>query len=327
MMCLGKLGRTVAAMSAALVLQIAPLSASAAYPDRPVRIVVPFAPGGTTDVLARMIAMKLTERTGAAFVVENRAGAGGNIGMDVVAKAEPDGYTLGMIITSHAINVSLPPKPPYDVIKDFAMVSVLTLSTNVLVTAPNVPAKDLSELLALAKTGKLHLSYASPGKGTTPHLSGELLQQMSGVPMQHVPYRGAGPAMADVMAGVVPMMFDAVTTAEPQIRAGKVRAIAVTSAKRSPVLQGVPTMQEAGFKGYVVDGWLGMAAPAKMPADRLQWLREQVQDIMKTPEMAQWVEKQGMTVANYSPAQSANFLKEQVSFWSGILAKSKEANQ
>jgi tripartite-type tricarboxylate transporter receptor subunit TctC len=298
-------------------------SAHAAYPERLVKIIIPFSPAGTTDMLGRMLAQKLSLIAGRPFVVENRPGAGGDIGMNVVAKADPDGYTLGMIITSHAINVSMPPKPPYDVQNDLSMISVLTLSNNVLVVSPDVPAKSLQELLELGRSGKLQLSYASSGKGTTPHLSGELLQQMSGVKMTHIPYRGAGPAMIDVMSGVVPMMFDAITTAEPQIRSGKVRALAVTGKTRSPLLPNIPTMEEAGMPGYVVDGWLGLAAPKNVPATTLKWLSDHIVEIMKTPEMQAWVEKQGMVVANYPLADAQKFLQNQVLQWADVVAKSE----
>ncbi|WP_454732978.1 MULTISPECIES: Bug family tripartite tricarboxylate transporter substrate binding protein [Cupriavidus] len=318
-----RLGVLIAATTLGAAVWSQAAIASGAYPDKPVRLIIPFAPAGTTDVLGRILAKKLTEASGQPFVVDNRPGAGGNIGMDAVAKADPDGYTLGMIITSHAINVSMPPKPSYDVLKDLSMVSVLTLSNNVLVVGPNVPAHSVKELLALGRSGALQLSYASSGKGTTPHLSGELLGQMSGVKMTHIPYRGAGPAMVDVMAGVVPMMFDAITTGEPQIRSGKVRALAVTGKARSPLLKDVPTMEEAGLPGYVVDGWLGLAAPARMPAERMKWLSEQVNRIMASPEMKEWVEKQGMIVANYSPEKSAKFLSDQVSQWARVVAKSE----
>jgi len=318
-----RMGTALGAISLSLGMLLGAGSARADYPDRPIRLIVPFAPSGTTDLLARMLAQKLASATGANVIVENRPGAGGNIGMDAVARAEPDGYTLGMIITSHAINVSMPPKPTYDVLKDLSMISVLTLSNNVLVVSPNVPAKTLDELLQLGRSGKLALSYASSGKGTTPHLSGELLQQMSGVKMTHVPYRGAGPALVDVMAGAVPMMFDAITTSAPQISAGKVHALAVTGAQRNPLLPNVPTMQEAGMKGYVVDGWLGLAAPAKMPADRMKWWSDHVMAIMNTDEMKKWVIEQGMVVANYTPAQSQEFLQNQVKQWATIVTKSE----
>jgi len=308
---------------ATLAFGVLPFAALAAYPERPIRIIVPFAPAGATDVLGRMVAQKLTEMTGTPIVVENKPGAGGITGMDAVAKAEPDGYTLGMIITSHAISVSLQPKPPYDVQKDLTMLSVLTLSNNVLVISPIVPANNVKELLNLGRDGKLDLSYASSGPGTTPHLSGELLRQMSGVDMTHIPYRGAGPAMVDVLGGRVPMMFDAITTAEPHIRSGKVKAIAVTGVNRSPLLKDVPTMQEAGLKDFVVDGWLGLAVPAKTPPEVIKFLSERIRQIMASPDMQAWVQSQGMSVANYSPAQSDQFLRNNVQLWEGIVKKSK----
>ncbi len=295
------------------------LPAGAAYPDKPIRLIVPFPPGGATDVLARVIAVQLGEVTKQTVIVENKAGAGGNVGMEQIARARPDGYTLGMIITSHAINMSMPQKPDYDVTKDLTPISILSLSNNILVVNPKVPAKTLAELIALGKSGKMPLNFASSGNGTTPHFSGELLNQMAGIKMRHVPYRGAGPAMVDVIGGNVEVMFDAITTATPQIKEGRVRALAVTGSSRSPVFPDVPTMAEAGLPGYLIEGWLGIVAPAGTPPDIVKYLSDTVQGIMKTPELKTKVEELGMVVANFDATRSKVFIADEVKKWGNII--------
>lgn len=316
----------VAGITALGVLPAAHMTAAAAapggYPDRAVKIIVPFAPGGLTDILARIIAQRLQEKSGQPFVVDNRAGAGGNVGMEAIARSAPDGYTIGMIITSHAINMTMPPKPNYDVTKDLEPISILTLSNNVLVVNPKVPAKTVQELIDYAKSGNRVLNFASSGNGTTPHLSGELFRQMSGVDMTHVPYRGAGPAMVDVIAGNVPVMFDAISTAEPHIRSGAVRALAVTGAVRSPLLPEVPTMEEAGLKGYVIDGWLGVVAPAGTPSAAAQWLSDGIEEIMNDPEVQKKMQDQGMVVANYTGDKARDFIASEVKKWRTIVTNS-----
>lgn len=316
------------ALAAALTMTavIAPAPATAAYPEKPVRLVVPFPPAGATDILGRLLAQQLTAKSGQQFVVENRPGAGGNVGMESMLRSPADGYTIGMIITSHAINMSMPNKPNYDVTKDLAPLVNLTLSNNVLVVHPSVPAQSIEELIALGKSGKMALNFASSGNGTTPHLSGELFTQMTGAKMSHVPYKGAGPAMTDLIGGNVQIMFDAITTAEPQIKEGRVRPLGVTGIKRSPVLPDVPTIAEAGVPGYQIDGWIGITAPAGTPPDIVQWLSKNITEIVRTPEFQAKIKQLGLVDADMGPDQFKAFLASEVDKWGEIIKKSEAAN-
>ncbi len=310
---------SVLASTAVISLLALPSRAGAEYPDRPIRMIIPFPTGGLTDILGRIVAKKLSELGGQPVVVETRQGAGGNVGMEAIARAKPDGYTIGMIITSHAINMSMPIKPGYDVTKDIAAIRILSTSNNILVVNPKVPATSVKELIALGKSGTMPLNFASSGNGTTPHFSGELFNKMAGINMKHVPYRGAGPAMVDVIGGSVEVMFDAISTAAPQIRDGKVRALAVTGAKRSPVFPDIPTIDEAGLPGYAIDGWLGLVAPAGIPPDAMAWLDKQVGVAMRSPEIVAKVEELGMVVANLDAQASTVFIANEVAKWASIV--------
>jgi tripartite-type tricarboxylate transporter receptor subunit TctC len=254
----------ILAAAAALVL-VSPAQAQT-WPTKPVRLVVPFAPGGTTDILARLVGQKLSELYGQQFVIENRGGAGGNIGAEIVAKSAPDGYTIMMGTPgTQAINQYVYRTMPYDTVKDFAPVSLVALVANVLAVNPSVPAKDLKELIALAKAKPGTLNFATPGNGTTGHLSTELLKTMAGIALVHVPYRGSGPALQDLLAGQVQMTIDNIPSALPHIQAGNLRALAVTSSKRWFALPNVPTMAEAGVAGYEATSWFVIVAPARTP--------------------------------------------------------------
>ena len=300
--------------------------AAAAYPDKSVRIIVTFPPAGATDILARIVAQKLTEESGQTFVVENRAGAGGNVGMEAILRSAPDGYTIGMIITSHAINMSMPNKPNYDVTKDLVPLVNLTLSNNVLVVHPSVPANTVQELVDLSKSGKMSLNFASPGNGTTPHLSGELFKQMTGAKMSHVPYKGAGPAMNDLIGGTVQIMFDAITTAAPQIEANRVRPLGVTGIKRSPVLPNIPTISEAGVPGYQIDGWIGMIAPAGTPPEIVDWLGKNITKVVETQEIQDKIKEMGLVYADMGPDKFKDFIAAEVKKWEAIIKKSEATN-
>jgi len=293
--------------------------AKAQYPDRSVRLIVPFPTGGATDILGRILAKKLGEMSGQSFVVENRAGAGGNVGMEAIARAQPDGYTIGMIITSHAINMSMPIKPSYDVQKDIVAIRTLAISNNILVVNPKVPATTVKELIAVGKENKIPLNFGSSGNGTTPHFSGELFNKMAGINMRHVPYRGAGPAMVDVMGGNIEVMFDAITSAAPQIKAGKVRALAVTGETRSPVFPDIPTVAEAGLPGYFIEGWLGMVAPINIPTESLTWLTKSIGELMRSAEIKEKVEELGMVVSNLDAEKSKEFIAKEVEKWGKIV--------
>jgi len=238
------------------------LALAQGYPGKPIRIVVPFPPGGGTDIVARILTQKLSESFGANFVIDNRAGAGGSIGTEMVAKAPPDGYTLGIVSGSHAINPSLYSKLPFDAVRDFAPVTMLVSGPGLLVVHPSLPVKTVKELIALAKGKPGQLNYASAGNGTPPHLAGELFKSMAGVDMVHVPYKGNTPAFVDLISGQVSLSFPTIPSALPHVQAGRLRALAVTSRKRSAVMPQLPTIAESGLPGYDTSSWFGMLAPA-----------------------------------------------------------------
>ena len=290
------------------------------WPSKPITYVVPFPAGGTTDILARLISQKLGPALGTTVIVENRAGAGGNIGSDFVAKAPPDGYTiLGGTISSHAINVSLYPKLPYDPVKSFAPVALIGTNANVLVVGASSPYKTVQELTAAAKAKPGSVSFASAGNGTSQHLSGELYKGIAGLDMVHVPYKGSAPAMQDVIGGQVPMMFDTSVVAGPFIESGKVRALAVTSAKRTPQLPNVPTMAESGIAGYDLQSWQAIFAPAGTPAPILQRLQTEVAKIIKSPEIQERLGKLGMEPSALSAEQFAAFQASEIAKWAKVI--------
>ena len=238
---------------------------AAAYPVKPVKVIVPYPPGGPTDIVARVVFQQVSDSTGQQFIVENRAGAGGNIGAEAVARAPADGYTLLVATTAHAINMSLFKNLNYDVLKDFAPVTLLTQGPLVLVATPAFPAANVRELIALAKAKPNTLNFASSGNGQSTHLSGELFNTMAGIKLAHVPYKGSAPALTDVIGGQVPLMFDTMLSAMPFVKTGKLKALAVTSAQRSPAAPELPTVAESGLPGYEVVAWNGLLAPAGTP--------------------------------------------------------------
>ena len=260
-----------------------------AYPTKPIRLVVPFPAGGATDILAREVAKHLTETWGQSVVVDNRPGAGGNIGSELVAKSPPDGYTLEMgTVGTHAINASLYSKMPYDHVKDFVPVILVAGVPNVLVVNPSVPVNSVQEFIAYAKANPGKLNFASSGSGTSIHLSGELFKVMAGVQMTHVPYKGSAPALQDLLGGQVQLMFDNLPPSLPQIKAGKLRALAVTSATRAPALPDVPTVAEAGLPGFEASSWFGVLAPAGTPPAIVAKLHGALMTVMKDPGVRGW---------------------------------------
>ena len=298
-------------------------AAHAQYPGKPIKIVVPFPAGGTTDILARAVAADLQKSFGQAVVVENKAGAGGNIGSDSVAKSAPDGYTLLMgTVGTHAINVSLYPKMPYDAVKDFAPVSLVAGVPNVLVAAPSFPANSVKDLIDAAKKAPDKLTFASSGNGTSIHLSGELFKQLAGVQMTHVPYKGSSAALPDVLSGQVNVMFDNAPSVMPHIKGGKLKAIAVTSSKRSPALPGVPTVAEAGFPSYEASSWFGVLAPAGTPKDVVDKLSTAIAKALQTPEMKERLAVQGAEAVGNSPEQFAAHIKAEIEKWSKVVKAS-----
>jgi tripartite-type tricarboxylate transporter receptor subunit TctC len=290
------------------------------YPNRPVRIIVPFAPGGSTDVVARVLADKLGAELKQSFVVENRAGAGGNIGADVVAKSAPDGYMLLMGTTGVlAINRYLYKDMSFDPDRDLVPVSYTSLITNILVVNPQVPVKTVPELLALARAKPGALTFASSGAGSSTHLSAELFKSMAGVDILHVPYKGSSQALVDVMAGQVTMLFDNAPSSIPFIEQGKLRAIAVTSTKRLPNLPDVPTIDEAGVKGYESLSWSGIMAPAGTPRRVIDRLNAAIEKILRDPEVRQRFASLGVEPVGGPPEAFARHIRAESEKWSRVV--------
>jgi tripartite-type tricarboxylate transporter receptor subunit TctC len=315
---------------AALVLALATLGTGAAfaqgaanYPNKPIRVVVPFTAAGTTDLLARAVGIEMQKAWGQTVVVENRPGAGGNLGSDVVAKAAPDGYTLLVgAVSPQAINVTLYPKLPYDVMRDFAHITLIAAVPNVLEVNPSVPVKTVKELIALAKSRPGKLTYASSGSGTSIHLSAELFKTMADVDMLHIPYKGSGPAVTDLIGGQVNLMFDNLPSSISQIKAGKLRAIAVTTLKRSPALPDVPTIAESGLPGYDASSWFGMHAPAGTPKDIIMKIHGVVTKSLHTPEMTERLATQGAQAVGNTPEEFTEFLRAEIAKWAKVVKAS-----
>jgi tripartite-type tricarboxylate transporter receptor subunit TctC len=298
-------------------------NAQAPYPNKPIRLVVPFPAGGTTDILARAAAQRLTETTGQPVVVDNRPGAGGNIGAELVAKSAPDGYTLLMgTVGTHAINASLYARMPFDHMRDFAPVILVAGVPNVLVVNPSVPANSVQELIAYGKANPGKLNFASSGSGTSIHLAGELFKTMSGVQMTHVPYKGSAPALADLIGGQVQLMFDNLPSALPQIKAGKLRALAVTSAQRSAALPDVPTVAEGGLPGFDATSWFGILAPAGTPKDIIAKLNGEVAKWLASAEAKEKLASQGAIAAGQSPEDFTRHIAAETAKWQKVVKDS-----
>ncbi len=297
--------------------------AQAAWPTRPVRVVVPFAPGGATDILGRLTATELGNALGQPFVVENRAGGGGNIGSDLVAKAPPDGYTLLFGAAGNiGINPSLFANMPYDPARDLAPISLIGEVTNVLVVHPSVNAHSVQELIALARTTPGGLVYASSGNGSTIHLSAELFASMTKLSMMHVPYRGSAPAMADLLAGRVALMFDNLPSALPHIREGRLRALAVTASRRSPALPDVPTIAEAGVPGYEATSWFGLFAPAGTPRAIVDRMAREMATFAQRPDVAERIRSLGAEPITNTPDAFAVMVREEIEKWGAVVRAS-----
>ena len=307
----------------ACALACAAFVAHAQYPNKPIKMVVPFPAGGTTDIMARAVAADLQKRFGQAVIVDNKAGAGGNIGSDYVAKAAPDGYTLLMgTVGTHAINVSLYPKMPYDAVKDFAPVSLVAGVPNVLVSTPGYPIASVKDLIDAAKKAPDTITFASSGSGTSIHLSGELFKQLAGVQMTHVPYKGSSAALPDVMSGQVNVMFDNAPSVMQHIRGGKLKAIAVTSGKRSPALPNVPTIAESGLPGFEASSWFGVLAPAGTPKDIIEKLSTAIAKSLQTVEMKDRLAGQGAEAVGNTPEQFAAHIKAEIDKWAKVVKAS-----
>jgi tripartite-type tricarboxylate transporter receptor subunit TctC len=300
------------------VLAVQPAAAQN-YPNRAVHIVVPFAAGGPADIYARFVGQRLQAALGQAFVIEDRPGGGSVIGTDAVAKSDPDGYTLLMMSNTHTVNESLLSNKPFQLLRDFVPVAPVNYSDLVLVVHPSVPANTLKEFIALAKAKPGVLNYASSGPGTPYHMAGELFKAMAGVDIVHVPYKGSSGARTDVLGGQVQMMFDAITTMAPNVRAGKLRALGTTGKTRSPVLPDVPTVSEAGVPGYEAVIWLGIMAPAGTPKPIVERLNAEIRKIVNSADVKEAWAKQGAAPLNMSTAEFGQYLHDDIAKWAKVV--------
>jgi tripartite-type tricarboxylate transporter receptor subunit TctC len=317
------LGRPYALVAGLVLAAFAGLLHAQPWPAKPIKYVVPFAPGGSTDILGRVMAEKLTPVLGQPVVVENKPGAGGGVGAEYVAKAAPDGYTImGGTISTHAINASLYKNLPYDPVKDFVPIVLLARVPNMLVVNADLPVKNVKELIALLKANPNKYSFASAGNGTSQHLCGELFKTMSGTEMQHIPYKGSPPALQDVMGGQVALTFDNITTAWPLAKAGKLRALAVTTATRSSVAPDVPTLAEAGLPGFDVGSWQGVFAPAGTPPEIVKRLNTEIVKILNLPDVKEKIAALGADVAPNTPEDFLVFVKAEGAKWADVVKKS-----
>ena len=309
------IARIVLAAIAALI--VGP--AFAAYPDHAIKLIVPVPPGGGVDILSRAIGAKMSQSMGVPVVVENRPGASAAIGTELLARSPPDGYTIMMGYSAHATNPIFSPKLPYDASKDFSAVAYVGYIPLILVVNPSFPPNSVKELIALAKSKPGQLQFASGGAGAGAHLSGELLKATAGVDLIHVPYKGNAPALTDVLGGQVPMMFDTITTALPHVKAGKLKALAVTSAKRSPLAPDVPTMIEAGLPDFEISAWYVMFAPAGVPHDILQRLNGEINKAIEDPDLRHTLGQQGVVFVGGTPEQADAFVHGEIARWAKII--------
>ena len=290
------------------------------YPSRPIRLVVPTSPGGGVDTMARLLAQQLTEAWGHQVVVDNRGGAGGNVGTELVAKSPPDGYTIELGTNgTHTVNHSLYSNPPFNGVRDFAAVTMTATTPNVLVVHPSVQAHSVKELIALAKAHPGQINYASPGPGTPPHLAAEIFRSMAGINIVHVPYKGAGPASVDLLGGHVQMMIANAPVVLPHIKAGKLRALGTTSVKRPAILPDIPTIAEAGLSGYEADTWYGIFAPAGTPRDIVQKLNADIAQVLFSKDLKELYAAQGAEVVGNGVDEFAAQVRADSAKWAKVI--------
>ena len=316
------MARRIASLAALTLLLASAAALAQPYPSRAVKIIVPFGAGGPADVYARFVGQRLQEPLGQPFVVENRPGGGSIVGSDAVAKSAPDGYTLLMMSNTHTVNETLIPKKPFELMRDLAPITGVNYSDLLMVVHPSVPANNLREFIALAKSQPKGLNYASSGPGTPYHMAGELFKAMAGVEIEHVPYKGSDGARVGILGGQVQMMFDAITTMAPQVRAGKVKAMGTTGKARSAVLPDVPTVAEAGVPGYEAVIWLGLMAPAGTPRPILERLNAEVNRILGLAEVKDAWARQGAAPMGMTLEQFDRFLRADIVKWADVVRRS-----
>lgn len=292
------------------------------YPSKPVRIIAPFQPGGGTDLLARLIGQKLTESLGATFIVENRPGAGGVLGADIVAKSRPDGYTLITVSASHSINPSIYKRLPFDTVRDFAPITTLASGPGLLVVHPSLPVKSTREFITFVKARPGVMSYASAGTGTPPHLGAELFKTMSGIDMMHIPYKGNGHAYNDLLSGQVPVMFPNVSTAMQFVKSGRLRALAVTSITRTRIAPELPTVSESGVPGYELNSWYGTLATAGTPSAIINRLQQEIAKALHLPDIREKLMSQGMEPAPITSAEFSALITSEIAKWAKVAKQS-----
>jgi tripartite-type tricarboxylate transporter receptor subunit TctC len=313
-----QLFRWIALAFAALAFTAGPAAAQT-YPTKPIKVIVPYPPGGGTDVVARILSEPLSAELGQPIIIDNRGGAAGNVGTDIAAKAPADGYTLLLTLSSHTINPKLYPKLPFDVEQDFASISLAAMIPQILVVHPSVPANNVKELIALAKAQPGKLNYASVGTGSPGHIAGELFKLRTGVDIVHIPYKGGGPAVTDILGGQVQLLFVSMPAVWQHVKAGKVRAIAVTSAKRSLTAPDVPTIAESGVADVVVDSWYGLFAPAKTPPAITARLNAAMVKVLENPQIKEKLFAQGAEAAPSTPAEFDRVIKEELAKWEYVI--------
>ncbi len=319
-----KVLRTALIALGAVVGFAAPLAAQAqGYPERPIRFVVPYPPGGGTDVVARIVQPRLQAVLGQSIVIDNKGGAGGSLGTDIVSKAAPDGYTVLFTLSSHTINPAIFPKLPYDTLKDFEPVGLVASLPQLLAANPGVPVRTVADLVAQAKAAPDKFSFASVGNGSPGHLAGELMVIRTGAQMVHIPYRGGGPAVTDVMGGQVPLIWVSIPAAAQQVKAGKLRALAVSTVKRSPAFPDVPTMQEAGVADFEVDSWYAMLVPAKTPRAIIDKLNKALNTVLAEPAIRSQLLEQGADAVGGTPEALGKVIAAELPKWAKLA---KDAN-
>lgn len=290
------------------------------YPNRPVRFICPFSSGGGTDIVARAIAQKMTEKYGQPFVVDNRPGANGTLGVDMTVKSPADGYTITMLTSSHSVNVTMQKQQPYNMLRDIAPITQATTQPYVLIVNPKLPVKNLAELIELAKQKKT-LTYGSSGIGGFSHLAGALFADKANIPITHIPYKGGSPAMNDVISGQIDMLFSTIIQSHGHIQTGRLRPIAVTTKKRHKALPDTPTMEEGGLPGYEVTAWYGVAAPAGVPAPIIQKLNKAMSEILKTPYMEERLLADGSEAVGSTPEEFGQHLRTEIAKWRDLIKK------